>query len=221
VGSLETRSVGLSQPLIICYGDDMRKDFLIVTLLGLVGLFGCVTSMSAIPERVPAEDKAVAIGRVVTVLTGPTTRWYTPQLRFFEVVNSTTGERIRVDVQSDDAWFVLPLPAGEYELSRIQISEGAFLGMAGLEPRFQVNAGEVTYVGSWRFGVESPQYNRTVLLSAVAEDQAAVRQALARYPELNGRPVSTELLEPSTVETRLFEVPPYPRFWWFRRHHTS
>lgn len=211
----------LLQRLIICYGDGMRTTRLVTGLLLLAGLLGCVTRMSAIPERALDQGTAVAIGRVVTVLTGPTTRWYAPELRFFEIVNSTTGRRIRVDVQSNDAWFVLPLPPGEYELSRIQISEGAFLSMAGLAPRFQVNESEMAYIGTWRFGVESPQYDRTVLLSVVAEDQAAVHQALASYPELNGRSVSTGLLKPSTVETRLYEVPPYPRFWWFRRHHTS
>lgn len=176
--------------------------------------------MPAVPNRVPAEG-AVVVGHVITVLTGPTTRWYTPELRFFELVNSASGERIRVDVQDDDAWFVLPLPAGEYELSRLQISEGAFLGMAGLDPKFQAVDGRVTYVGTWRLGVESPQYDRTVLLSAVEETEAVVQEALASYPQLRGRPVSTELLTPPIIETRLFEVPPYPRFWWFRRHHTS
>jgi hypothetical protein len=60
-----------------------------------------------------------------------------------------------------------------------------------------------------------------MLLSAVAESEEIVRQALAPYQILRDRHLSTHILTPSTVETRLYEISPYPRFWWFRRHHTS
>jgi hypothetical protein len=189
-------------------------------LLLLCAVTGCVTTLPVRPESV-SSDGAIVVGRAVTVLLGPTTRWFTPELRFFEVVNIVTNARIRVDVNSDDAWFVLPLPAGQYELSRIQISEGAFMGMAGLNPQFQVSEDGVTYVGTWRFGVESPQYDRSVLLSAVTERDPAIRDALTPYPVLVDRPIVTHLLTPPTIETRLYEVPPYPRVWFFRRHHTS
>ena len=95
------------------------------------------------------------------------------------------------------------------------------MGMAGLNPQFQASEGNVTYVGTWRFGVESPQYDRSILLSAVAEQEPTLRGALSPYPALEARPITTHLLTPSTFETRLYEVPPYPRVWWFRRHHTS
>jgi hypothetical protein len=189
-------------------------------LLLLCAVTGCVTTLPVRPESV-SSDGAIVVGRAMTVLLGPTTRWFTPELRFFEVVNTVTNARIRVDVNSDDAWFVLPLPAGQYELTRIQISEGAFMGMAGLNPQFQVSEDGVTYVGTWRFGVESPQYDRSVLLSAVTERAPAIRDALTPYPVLVDRPIVTHLLTPPTIETRLYEVPPYPRVWFFRRHHTS
>jgi hypothetical protein len=189
-------------------------------LLLLCAVTGCVTTLPVRPESV-SRDGAIVVGRAVTVLLGPTTRWFIPELRFFEVVNTVTNARIRVDVNSDDAWFVLPLPAGQYELSRIQISEGAFMGVAGLNPQFQVSEDGVTYVGTWRFGVESPQYDRSVLLSAVTERDPSIRDALAPYPVLVDRPIVTHLLTPPTIETRLYEVPPYPRVWFFRRHHTS
>jgi hypothetical protein len=189
-------------------------------LLLLCAVTGCVTTLPVRPESV-SSDGAIVVGRAVTVLLGPTTRWFIPELRFFEVVNTVTNARIRVDVNSDDAWFVLPLPAGQYELSHIQISEGAFMGVAGLNPQFQVSEDGVTYVGTWRFGVESPQYDRSVLLSAVTERDPSIRDALAPYPVLVDRPIVTHLLTPPTIETRLYEVPPYPRVWFFRRHHTS
>jgi hypothetical protein len=197
----------------------MRHAFFMCLLFVFV-LTGCVVTMPLVPDAIP-EHSSVVIGRAVTLLVGPTTRWYTPELRFFELINVATQERIRVDVNSDDAWFVLPVPAGRYALSRVQISEGAFMGMAGLDSQFQAGDGDVTYVGTWRFGVESPQYDRTVLLSAVAEPEPALRDALTLYPGLDTRTITTHLLTPSTIETRLYETPPYPRFKWFRRHHTS
>ena len=183
-------------------------------------LMGCTTTLPVRPESI-SSNVPIVVGRAVTVLLGPTTRWFTPELRFFEVINTVTNARIRVDVESDDAWFVLPLPAGQYELSRIQISEGALMGMAGLNPRFDVSEDNITYVGTWRIGVESPQYDRSVLVSAVSEPDPAIQNTLTSYPILEGRSFVTNLLNPSTTEVRLYEVPPYPRAWFFRRHHTS
>ena len=191
----------------------------IAAIMGCM-LVSCATYLRPLPESIHSGG-SVVVGRVITVLTGPTTRWYTPELRFFEVMNMSTRERFRMDVHSEDTWFVLPVPSGEYELTRLQISEGAFLGTAGLAPKFTVAEGQVTYVGTWRLGIESPQYDRSVLLSAIEESQSTVGEVLARYPSLHGRAVTTDLLNPSSIETRIYEVPPYPRFKWFRRHQTS
>ena len=198
----------------------LLRSFVFLTLIG------CTVTLPALPDPSElseplASGGAVVVGHVVTVLMGPTTRWYTPELRFFELINTTTQDRIRVNIESKDRWFILPLPPGDYELSRLQISEGGFLAMAGLNPGFRVVEGRVTYVGTWRLGIESPQYDRGVFLSAVIESEEAVRVALTPYPSLQDRPFSTELLTPATVEARLYEMPPYPRVWWFRRHHTS
>lgn len=190
-------------------------------------LVGCTTvtlralpSSSELSRSLPSDGTAV-VGHVITVLIGPTTRPYVPELRFFELTSVTTQDRFRVNVESEDMWFILPLPPGDYELSRLQISEGGFLATATLGPAFKVVEGHLTYVGTWRLGIESPQYDRGVLLSAVTESEEIVRRMLAPYHFLQDRPLSTDLLSPRTVETRLYEVPPYPRVWWFRRHHTS
>lgn len=116
----------------------------------LLALLGCTTTLPALPESselapsVPS-DGAVVVGHVMTVLIGPTTRAYAPELRFFEIVNTATQDRVRIEVESEDRWFILPLPPGEYELSRLQISEGGFLATAGLSPGFKVVHGQVTY----------------------------------------------------------------------------
>ncbi len=201
----------------------MRRLVLSIILPMLVG---CATTLPALPdssdltEPLPS-DGAIVVGHVVTVLIEPTNRAYAPELHFFELINTATQERVRVEVESKDRWFILPLGPGDYELSRLQISEGAFLAMAGLNPGFKVMEGEITYIGTWRLGIESPQYDRSILLSAIAEGREAVHRALASYPSLQDHPFSTKLLTPATVETRLYEIPPYPKFWWFRRHHTS
>lgn len=207
----------------------MRSVYVVqqpVILLFLLTVIGCTTTLPALPEsselsRSVSYDGALVVGRAMTVLTGPTTRAYVPELRFFELINTATQDRIRIEIESDDRWFILPLPPGDYELSRLQVSEGGFLATAALNPGFKVADGQITYVGTWRFGIESPQYDRSVLLSAVTESEDAVRRALAPYGSLKDRPFLTDLLNPATVETRLYEVPPYPRYWWFRRHHTS
>lgn len=201
----------------------MRRLVLSIILPMLVG---CATTLPALPdssdltEPLPS-DGAIVVGHVVTVLIEPTNRAYAPELHFFELINTATQERVRVEVESKDRWFILPLGPGDYELSRLQISEGAFLAMAGLNPGFKVMEGEITYIGTWRLGIESPQYDRSILLSAIAEGREAVHRGLASYPSLQDHPFSTKLLTPATVETRLYEIPPYPKFWWFRRHHTS
>ncbi|MFQ5991580.1 MAG: hypothetical protein ACE5NA_03995, partial [Nitrospiraceae bacterium] len=158
--------------------------------------------------------------RVQTALAGPTTRVYLPELRFIEVYNRTTGGRYRVDVESTDELFFLKLPPGEYEVNRIMIHEGAFQAMANLAPTFQVSGEALNYIGTWRFGVDSPQYGRMVVVTVVSELDQAAAEAIARYPGWSGHPILTQLPEPAISESRLYEVPPYPRIWWFRRHHT-
>ena len=158
----------------------------------------------------------------MTVLLEESTRRYQPQVRFFELVNQATKERIRVDVHSDDKLFVLSLSPGEYELTRVQISEGPFLSMADLQGKFQIGSGPVTYLGTWRFGIDSPRYERMIVVSAVEDQETredAERQVLERYPDLTGRPIATLLPVPSSSESRLHEVMPYPYYpRYYRRH---
>jgi hypothetical protein len=133
-------------------------------------------------------------------------------------MNSTTGERIRVNIASPDDHFVLSLPAGDYRLSRVQINEGPFLAMADVTATFQVNQDVVTYLGTWRFMVDAPRTQRMAVMSAAAEQGEAESQLIARYPGLAGRHIRTVLPSPATAEVRLYEVSPYPRYRYFRRH---
>jgi len=176
-----------------------------------------------LPEPADAAEKpSLVVGRAFTILTGPTHRWYGPQVRFFELVRRATDERIRVDIESDDKHFLVMLPAGEYELTRVQINEGPFMAMADLQATFAVPAEGITYLGTWRFGVDSPRYGRMVVISAVDDQDdraAAERETAARYPDQAGVPFRTVLLTPASLQSRLYEVASYPRVdQYFRRH---
>jgi len=178
---------------------------------------GCASSVPSRPADIQVQ-RPLAFGRALAVLTSSSTRWYAPEVRFFELMNSTTGERIRVDIASPDELFVLSLPAGDYQLTRVQINEGPFLAMADVTATFRVNPDSVAYLGTWRFMVDSPRTHRMVVLAIAAEEDGARRQLFAHYPALTGRPLTVELPSPAMAEARLYEVMPYPRYRWFRRH---
>jgi hypothetical protein len=94
--------------------------------------------------------------------------------------------------------------------------------MAQLGSVFSVSQDPVTYVGTWRFGVDSPKYGRMVSVSMIDndEDRAQVLQALSvSDPSVDVRAVTTVLPNPAEMQTRLYEVMPYPRVpRYFRRH---
>lgn len=182
---------------------------------------GCVTHLPAVPDEAEA-NKPLVMGRTVTVLLGPTTRWYAPAVRFVEVVNEATGERFQIEMEAEDRSFVLAIPAGTYALSRVQVSEGPFMSMADLNMEFTVSAQYITYVGTWRFGIDIPKYGRKILVSMIDDEQTRndiEHRFIDDHPEWADLPIVTELPRPSMMEARLYEVAPYPRYSrYFRRH---
>jgi len=188
---------------------------------GLLFLQACVNEIPAVPEEGSVQSN-VAVGRAVAVLTGERSRIYGPAVRSFEIQNAQTKERFTVEIQSDDERFILPLAPGDYELIRVQINEGPFLSIAELASTFSVGQEPVTYLGTWRFGVDSPKYGRMVSVSMVndEEDRAEALHTLALSdPSLDVKTVATALPAPTEVQARLYEVMPYPRVpRYFRRH---
>jgi len=158
----------------------------------------------------------------VAVITGERSRIYEPAVRFIELINRRTNDRYSIEIKSDDRHFVLALSPGDYEVSRVQISEGPFMSMADLSIGFTVGTEPVTYVGTWRFGVDSPRYGRMVVVSLVIDEEetANARDFLEdRYPRLGTQTMAEALPQPSHIEARLYEVMPYPRYpRYFRRH---
>lgn len=182
---------------------------------------GCASEMPAVPE-LGTNQSNVAVGRAVAVLTGERSRIYQPAVRSFEIQNRQTKERFTIDIESDNERFVLPLVPGDYELVRVQINEGPFLSMAQLNSNFSIGQDPITYLGTWRFGVDSPKYGRMVSISMISdeEDRTQAIQSLGlMFPSLESSVVATALPDPSEVQARLYEVMPYPRYpRYFRRH---
>jgi hypothetical protein len=198
-------------------------DYRILSVIWAIG--GILSACSA---HVPAlmDDSGVSgpivVGRTIVVLTGELSRRYAPKVRFIEIENLQTDRRITVDIDSHDTHFALPLPVGDYRVNRVQVSEGPFMSMADVASSFSVGTEPVTYVGTWLFGVDSPRYGRRVAVSMVLDDDERPRiQDLftEQYPDLVHQPMAEVLPQPAHIETRLYEVMPYPRYpRYFRRH---
>jgi hypothetical protein len=187
----------------------------------LMVLTGCATEF---PVTVAEADilGMLVVGRVVTTITGQSQRVYPPELRSFEVINTESKERFRVHVQSEDEYFSLSLPPGHYKINRMQISEGPFLSMAQLTGSFVLKPDVVTFLGTWRFGVDSPKYGRQMMVSMIQDEQDQRRaQQFVKdsYPTFDARPMGILIPEPSHEQARLYEVMPYSRILgYFRRH---
>jgi hypothetical protein len=150
-------------------------------------------------------------------LAAPSTRPYEPEIGFFELQNRSSQDRFQVNFSAKDGLFVLTLPAGEYELVRVQIAEGAFRAMAGLLATFRVDSGGITYVGTWVFLVDSPRTRRMMTLSVALERSEAEHELFSRFPALAGRPTLVALPIIAVKEARLYEVSAYPRYRYFHR----
>jgi hypothetical protein len=165
---------------------------------------------------------SLMVGRVVTIITGESQRVFSPALRSFEVINTENSERFKVNINSEDEYFSLSLPPGHYKINRVQISEGPFLSMAQLTMSFVLKPDVMTFLGTWRFGVDSPRYGRQVVVSMIHDeaDQKRAQQFIKdSYPTFGATAMEILIPEPSHEQARLFEVMPYPNIpRYFRRH---
>jgi hypothetical protein len=184
-------------------------------------LQACASEIPTMPEPGTIQSN-VAVGRAVAVLTGERSRIYQPAVRSFEIENRQTKERFKVEIESDNERFILTLAPGDYELTRVQINEGPFLSMAQFNSNFTIGQDPITYLGTWRFGVDSPKYGRMVSISMVRDEDdrvQAVQSLRLMYPSFENTVVAIALPEPAEVQARLYEVMPYPRYSrYFRRH---
>ncbi|MEP7152873.1 MAG: hypothetical protein ABI856_14280 [Nitrospira sp.] len=155
-------------------------------------------------------------------MTGDQGGRFGPEVRDVELAQWQRGERYKVTIDADDKAFGCFLPDGQYNLTRIQISEGPFLSMAQLSDSFSIGNERIVFVGTWRFGVDSPRYGRMAPVSMMAED--AIREQTehairTQYPTLAGESLIAAIPFPPKMETRLYEVLPYPRYPKYFQHH--
>lgn len=199
--------------------DRFCKVLLIVIII--LPLWACATTVPSLVDSTQIRDSLV-VGRALTALTGDRSRRYLPQMRFLELEELDSHTRFQVEIESPDQPFAIDLPPGRYRLTRVQISEGPFMSIADLDMVFRVDAGVITHVGTWRFGIDSPRYGRMLVASVIAdqEETARVHDFLdEQYPTFDRRVIVEMLPQPSRMEARLFEVMPYPRYpRMFRRH---
>jgi hypothetical protein len=192
------------------------------TLCG-VCLTGCVTDAQTVLSSEGEGHKVLLIARVVTVITGERARKFEPAVREVELAEQDAGTRYRITVGGNDTLFAVFLPAGRYDMTRVEINEGPFLSIAQPAVSVSLEGGPVIYGGMWRFGVDSPRYGRMVLMSMQMDEESRAlfeRKIQVDYPTLTSSPITTVLPLPTEFQTRLYEVAPYPRVSrYFRRHY--
>lgn len=184
---------------------------------------GCVTEASSLLSPSDESRKVLLIGQVVTVLTGDRARKFAPAVKEVELIEQTGGARYRIAVDGSNTPFAVFIPPGRYEMTRVKIHEGPFLSIADLGCSFSIEEGPAIFVGTWRFGVESPRYGRMVFVSMVLDNQGrqeVENEIRDKYPALISDPLVTVLPQPAEMQSRLYEVAPYPRISrYFRRHY--
>ena len=181
-------------------------------------LVGCSTVGLSDPENSIREDSMV-LGFVQVEPKGPYFRKHQtePLIRFFDVRNIKTGERTRLHVEPETERLVTRLAPGEYELFRLQIGEGPFRAEALVNMTFQVYAGNVVYLGIWRFRIDPPKTVRMLQWDVLAENPDW-DPLLDSHPEIGDKSVVISLPKPVATQVRLFAVAPsQPRAKYFYR----
>ena len=103
---------------------DMMGRTILLASLSLVMMTGCV---SGVPDTSPdSTTHELAFGYVQVETKGPHPRIFPAKLRFFLLMNEETGERSRVNIDTESGVFSVRLPAGRYVVDRVQFSEGPF-----------------------------------------------------------------------------------------------
>ena len=131
-----------------------------------------------------------------------------------ELAQRQTGERYRVTIDADDKAFECFLPDGQNNLTRLQIIEEPFLSIAQLSDSFPLGNEPIVFVG----------LGDLVLIRRAMTHGARVNDGRRRYPRADRArypnavsysrrcPLDHRYSLPRKMETRLYEVLPYPRY---------
>lgn len=182
--------------------------------LSLVLVTGCV---SAPQETLPDETThELAFGYVRVDTKGPNPRMYPARLRFFFLMNEETGERSRVNVNTESGVFSVRLRPGRYVVDRVQFSEGPFRVESHVELRFHVPEKKLAYLGSWHIELETPRTIRGVKIR-ILEGETDFSKKFSAELGLERTPIVMVLPKPETFEARGFMVDGQPNARYFRR----
>jgi hypothetical protein len=185
--------------------------FLLVFLM-MGAQFGCAGFRDAASEE--SGTTAVFAGVIVHSV-GPYPRIYPLKVRFFDFVNKTSRERIRVNVENADGVFFASLLPGDYQLIRMQMMEGPFRREAHMAIDFHIPPKKKVYLGEWTFEIDTP---RTVRMARLHISEQYPQSLPSNEIEGNGSGAfHTVLPEPQYEEFRLFVVAPSPRARYFTR----
>lgn len=177
-------------------------------------VMGCASGLSDVSQDSTTSELAFGYIHVETM--GPHPRAFPTRLRFFSLTNEETGERFRIDVNSESGVFSMRLPAGRYVVDRVQFSEGPFRVESHVQLTFRVPKKKIAYLGSWQFEVETPRTVRLVRIRILEGDEEFSKKFSANLGS-ERTPIETTLPEPDTFEVRVFSVDPQPKVKYFRR----
>jgi hypothetical protein len=179
-------------------------------------MIGAQFSCAALRDTASEESDATAVfAGVIVHSVGPYPRIYPLKVRFFDFVNKTSRERIRVNVQNADGVFFATLLPGDYQLIRMQMMEGPFRREAHMAIDFHVPPKKKVYLGEWTFEIDTP---RTVRMARIhISDQYPQSLPSNETEGIGSGEFHTVLPEPQYEEFRLFVVAPSPRARYFTR----
>ncbi len=173
--------------------------------------------MGANPLNKAIEPHSLVIGGIEIETIGPNPRSYDTHVRFVDLYHLDRQERIRIRLTDHDPLFSMLLPAGRYQLSRLQIHEGPFMGEANLHSTFSVPAERVIFLGTWQFSVDTPRTQRMVKMD-ISEKHPSLRHILNSHAAFREQPIDVVLPDPPVDSFRLFSVAPYPKARYFYRN---
>lgn len=177
-------------------------------------LLGCTVARPGVSKS--SSEQVLVFGYAHVVTHGQNPRRFPTHLRFISMRNMDTGERHRVDIQSDSDLFSLHLTPGHYSVDRVQFNEGPFMAESHVQFEFQVSHRRAIYIGLWKFEVETPRTVRLVRIHVV-EGDPAFSQKFPVGSVSERTPIEVELPQPNFLEARVFSVAPNPKVKYFYR----
>lgn len=191
-----------------------------------VAQFGCIaclcggllTACVGLPKQASEAmgDESIVHGFIKVRPSGPYSRGFVTQLRFFHVLNLGTQERFRVDIQSSDKGFLLALDPGDYEVIRVRINEGPMSMESHVSLPFQVLPNKHIFLGTWYMEVDSPRTQRMLRMEILSDQHQGEGFNDSQHTQREENLVAM-LPKVGKNEVRLYTVAPYPKVNFYYR----